>query len=78
VDLRVNLEEDAGKNEVASLCSQSLDRLKERNEQPESSRTQIHDGVTEDDSGVDEEELRKKEDSSDAPGPAVSLSYLKN
>jgi hypothetical protein len=54
-------------------ASKCLEQIKERNEQPESSWKQIHDGFTEVDSGVDDEELKKRKDSSNAPGLAVSI-----
>jgi hypothetical protein len=71
--LRLNLEEDVGKNEVVSLCSKSHEQLKKWNEQPESARKQIHDGVTEDDSGGDDEQLRKGDNSSAAPSLAMPI-----
>jgi hypothetical protein len=39
--LRLNLEEDVGKNEVVSSCSKSHEQLKKWNEQPVSVRKQI-------------------------------------
>jgi hypothetical protein len=54
-------------------CAANASSSLKRNEQPESLRKQIHDTVTEEDSRVDDEELRKRQDYPNTLGPAVSI-----